>query len=67
MAGLFHGALGGRGVPTGAPNPDCGFRSSLLATLVPDTYNVQSGFAEAEQEGTRFSFFLKDIYEGTRD
>lgn len=45
----------------GAPNPDCGFRSPLLASLVPDTHNVQSGFAEAEQEGTQFSFILKDI------
>lgn len=35
LAGLFHGALGGRGVPMGAPNPDCGFRSALLASLCP--------------------------------
>lgn len=66
MAGFFHGALGERGALSGAPNPDCGFRSSLFAPLVPDTHNVQSGLVEAE-EGTQFSFILNDIYEGTRD
>ena len=66
LAGFFHGALGECGALSEAPNPDCGFHSSLFASLVPDTHNVQSGFVEAE-EGTQLSFIPEDIYEGTRD